>query len=208
MVETRSDAWTPTTGGSSGAIFRSRTDEVLPRTMQVPAPMFVLAFASATSGFLGSATVEPAPAAPQRLPLEPRAAIAAERPPEPGAPPPDPDDMPQTPLAGETAQAPNRADRIELIIDSLHRHQLIAPIPVTVDALGDKVYTATVLDLDITATGHSVGEALLLLKEQIVTVYEDLTRAADLNGEQRRTLGFLQDYIARNPRRPGWGYRR
>jgi hypothetical protein len=206
MVQTRSDAWTTTLGPSCGMIFRTRTDEVLPRTMQVPVPVFVLAFASAAGATHGaSAAVERGPTgSAARLP-EPQAAPDSW--PEPAAPLANAEEAPRMSGASEAGQAQSQTNRIELIIDSLSRHPLVEPIPVTMEGLGDKVYTATVPDLDITATGHSVGEALLLLKDQIETVYDELSRAPDLEDWQLRTLGALQHYIARSPRRPGW-YRR
>src|SRR6202043_2129927 len=190
---------TTTLGPSCGMILRTRTDEVLPRTMQVPVPVFVLAFASAVGAAHGTAAaVERGPTVSAAWLPEPQAAPDSW--PEPAAPLADADETPQMSGASEAGQAPSQTNRIELIIDSLSRHPLVEPIPGTLEGLGDQVYTATVPDLDNTVTGHSVGEALLLLKEQIETVYDELSRAPDLDGRQLRTLGILQQYIARNPR--------
>jgi hypothetical protein len=93
--------------------------------------------------------------------------------------------------------------RIELSIDSLPNYLLIEPIPVAIDPVGDTAYTAWVRNLDTNATGNSVVEALLMLKERIAFVYEDLNgRAAHLTNEQRATLQMLHTYIA--PRKPDW----
>jgi hypothetical protein len=86
--------------------------------------------------------------------------------------------------------------RIELIIDSLPHHELIEPIPVTIDALGDEMFTASMRDLEIAATGNSIGEALLFLKEQIESTFEDLNRRlSHLGVDQKTTLQMLHTYI-------------
>lgn len=92
--------------------------------------------------------------------------------------------------------------RIELSIDSLANHLLVEPIPVAIDPVGDNAYTAWVHNLDTNATGGSVVEALLLLKERIEFVYEDLNGRAHLTAEQKLTLQMLHTYIA--PKKPEW----
>ena len=100
------------------------------------------------------------------------------------------------PNATEEQPTPAPANRIELIIDSLPNHQLTEPIPVTIDALGDEMFTASMRDLDIAATGNSIGEALLFLKEQIDSTFDDLSRKlAHLTTEQKSTLQMLHTYI-------------
>lgn len=94
--------------------------------------------------------------------------------------------------------------RIELSIDSLANHLLIEPIPVAIDPVGDNAYTAWVYNLDTNATGQSVVEALLLLKERIEFVYEDLNSRKQLTAEQKVTLQMLHTYIA--PKKPEWVY--
>ena len=71
-----------------------------------------------------------------------------------------------------------------------------------IDPAGDAAYTAWVHNLDTNATGQSVFDALLMLKERIVLVYEDLNVRADLTNEQRATLQMLHTYIA--PKKPDW----
>ena len=71
-----------------------------------------------------------------------------------------------------------------------------------IDPVGDVAYTAWVRNLDTNATGQSVVEALLMLKERIVFVYEDLNSRAHLTSEQRATLQMLHTYIA--PKKPDW----
>jgi len=186
MVQTRSDAWTPAVGSSSGPLFNSRTDELPAMTMQAPAPMFFLVFASVAAHAAA-------------LPIE-------------ATPPPEP--VPEIPpIAGvdgaadavdEPARPPRHINRIELIIDSLPRHQLSQPIPIVMESLGDQVFTAAIPELNIATTGNTVGEALLFMKEQIETVYDDLGRRNDCSDEQQRMLGFLKNYIGRNNRKSGW----
>jgi len=85
---------------------------------------------------------------------------------------------------------------IELIIDSLTGYSLIEPIPVVIESLGDMVFTACVSNLNIQATGNSIGEALLILKEQIEATYDELTKRPPRDAEQKATLQMLQTYIA------------
>jgi hypothetical protein len=92
--------------------------------------------------------------------------------------------------------------RIELAIDSLPNFMLIEPIPVAIDPVGDNAFTAWVHNLDTNATGNSVVEALLLLKERIEFVYDDLNRQPHLSNEQKMTLQMLHTYIA--PKKPEW----
>ncbi|HWB52266.1 MAG TPA: hypothetical protein VG651_24375 [Stellaceae bacterium] len=92
--------------------------------------------------------------------------------------------------------------RIELSIDSLPNYMLIEPIPVAIDPVGDTAYTAWVHNLDTNATGNSVIEALLLLKERLEFVYDDLNKRPHLDNDQKTTLQILHTYIA--PKRPEW----
>jgi hypothetical protein len=92
--------------------------------------------------------------------------------------------------------------RIELSIDSLPNVLLVEPIPVAIDPVDDDAFTAWVLNLDINATGQSVVEALLMLKERIELVYDDLNRRPQLTIEQKTTLQMLHAYIT--PKKPEW----
>jgi len=92
--------------------------------------------------------------------------------------------------------------RIELNIDSLPNLMLIEPIPVAIDPVGDNAFTAWVHNLDTNATGTSVVEALLLLKERLELVYEDLNRRSHLTSDEKLTLQILHTYIA--PKKPDW----
>jgi hypothetical protein len=93
------------------------------------------------------------------------------------------------------------SSQIDVIIDSLTNHTLTVPIPVSVEPLGDKVFTASAHDLGIHATGNSLGESLLVLKEQIEEVYNDLSKRKHLDDEQKVKLQVLQDYIAPPPKK-------
>jgi hypothetical protein len=99
---------------------------------------------------------------------------------------------------------PAPSNRLEMTIDSLPHHDLTAPIPIYIDPLGDTVFTATVANLDIMATGNSIGEALVLLKEQIEFVYGDLTRRHKQSPEQMTMLKMLNTYIAPKGTKPAW----
>jgi hypothetical protein len=119
-----------------------------------------------------------------------------------------------TQLAEETSQPGEPPEpepephphRIELIIDSLPNLRLTEPIPVAIDPLGETVFTASVHRLAITATGHSIGEALLILKEQIEAVYNDLAKRSQLDSDQKTMLQMLHTYIAPPSKKPDWMY--
>jgi hypothetical protein len=95
---------------------------------------------------------------------------------------------------------PSRTDKVELTIDSLQNYELLKPIRVIVDSLGDKVFVAEAPDLNVSTTGNSVGGALILLKDHISTIYEGYTSKKNLDGERTRQFKVFETYIGR-PRR-------
>jgi len=101
-----------------------------------------------------------------------------------------------------TKPAPKAAkiERTELAIDSLQDYDVIKPIPVLIESLGDKVFVAEAPDLNLSTTGNSVGAAFLLLKEQIITTYEGYRSKKGLDGERARQLAALDQHIGK-PRR-------
>jgi hypothetical protein len=52
---------------------------------------------------------------------------------------------------------PSRPDKVELTIDSLQNYELLKPIRVIVESLGDKVFVAEAPDLNVSTTGNSIG---------------------------------------------------
>jgi len=142
---------------------------------------------------------EDAPAPSVEAPSE----EAANQPEQAAAPSPEPKEPPANPAPAEADGPRHEANsQVELIIDSLTNHTLIEPIPVVIDALGGMMFTASMRNCDIQITGSSIGEALLVLKERIETVYEDLNRRwQHLDTEQRKQLKMLHTYIA-PPKRP------
>jgi hypothetical protein len=118
---------------------------------------------------------------------------------EPGGrsePPPTSSDNGSEPAQTKDRQASSsgQGDSIDLIIDKLPRHALVKPIPVTISPLGDRVFIASTPDLDITVTGNSLSDALLLLKQQLESTYENLRGKAS-SREEERQLKRLRDYI-------------
>lgn len=113
----------------------------------------------------------------------------------------DPRDLP--PEATSPTPAPKKmagAERIELAIDKLPNHELIKPIPVLIESLGDKVFIAEVPGLDISITGNSMGGVLLQLKEHIANVYEASRTSNNLKPEGARQLKALETYIGKTRR--------
>lgn len=151
----------------------------------------------------------------RRLRLVDAAAPPAES--EPESAPADPEPTSTAEPAAEAERAaeaqpaeeshaakPAPSNRLEMTIDSLPHHDLTAPIPIYIDPLGDAVFTATVANLDIMATGNSIGEALVLLKEQIEFIYGDLNRRHKQSPEQATMLKVLNTYIAPKGTKPSW----
>jgi len=184
---------------------RGRTDEVLARNALVPVPIFVLGFSSSGAALSGVTTGMRPPAAAPARPLPAEAKTPSEQPRDPPEPPAGP-----APAGGEAAQAPERrpapgqGDGIDLIIDKLPRHGLVKPIPVRIAPLGDRVFVASTPDLDITVTGNSLSDALLLLKQQLESTYESLRDKASTR-EQERQLSRLRAYIQDSrAAKPSW----
>jgi len=193
----KSNSWEPRVSGSSGAVHLGRTDEVLPRTSLIPVPVLVVGFKSSGIALSGvknpirtAQAVEQAdpPRDEQRTPTGGQSESS-----EPAAAAPD--------SSGEPAQSKDRGvstagqgDSIDLIIDKLPRHALVKPIPVTISPLGDRVFIASTPDLDVTVTGNSLSDALLLLKQQLESTYESL-RGKATGREEERQLKRLRDYI-------------
>ena len=115
--------------------------------------------------------------------------------PEPSGPPDAPPET-EPPAPKKSAGA----EKIELAIDKLPNHELIKPIPVLIESLGDKVFIAEVPGLDISITGSSMGGALLQLKEHIANIYEGHRASNNLNPERTRQLRVLETYIGKTRR--------
>jgi hypothetical protein len=119
-----------------------------------------------------------------------------------------------TPADGraETASAtpapkPNSGtSRVELTIDSLRSYELVKPIPVFVESLGERHYVAEVPDLNITTSASSLSEILIVLKDSITQTYDELRIRKNQDSEQARRLKTLESYIGKSKR--GWLDRR
>lgn len=98
-----------------------------------------------------------------------------------------------------TRSAPTN-ERVQLIIDSLQNYDLIKPIPVIIDSLADKIFTAEAPDLNLSISENSFGGALLLLKDRIAKVYEEYRMKKILDPGQVRQLEILQAHIGKAKR--------
>jgi hypothetical protein len=96
--------------------------------------------------------------------------------------------------------------RVELTIDSLRTYELVKPIPVFVEALGERHYVAEVPDLNITTSASSLSEILIVLKDSVTQTYDRLRIRRNLEPEQARQLKMLETYIGESKR--GWLDRR
>jgi hypothetical protein len=165
----------------------------------VPVPIFLVGFRSTGFALTGvSNPLRPSQATTPSRPSQHDGGAASE--PTHGNPEPPvraahpADEMTQT----EHRPAPTgQSDSIDLIIDKLPHHMLVKPIPVTIAPLGDRVFIASTPDLDITVTGNSLSDALLLLKQQLESTYDSL-RGKPTTREQERQMKRLRDYIRDN----------
>jgi hypothetical protein len=203
-IHGKSNAWTTRASRSSGPFHRGRTDEMLPRSAMIPAPVFMLGFSSSGNALSGvTSGVRPSPPTPAR-PLPPPEQTPSEPPGDPPAPSAEPAAEASAPQVQDGSTKSGQGDGIDLIIDKLPRHGLIKPIPVTISPLGDRVFVASTPDLDITVTGNSLSDALLLLKQQLETTYESLRNKASTK-EQERQLSRMRGYIQEGrATKPGW----
>jgi len=195
----KSDSWSPRSSRSSGSVHLGRTDEALPRSSLVPVPIFVVGFRSTGSLSSGASNPLPRPLVEaQGPPSLPKERAPSEHPRENPASAAAAADVGSEAVPTQDRPAPPRqGDSIDLIIDKLPRHALVKPIPVTISPLGDRVFIASTPDLDITVTGNSLSDALLLLKQQLESTYESLRGKASTR-EQERQLRRLHEYIREN----------
>jgi hypothetical protein len=84
---------------------------------------------------------------------------------------------------------------IELTIDSLPHLQLIHAIPVTVNPLGEKLFTATVEALNLSGTGDTLSDALIVAKEQIELTYHRLIKLTGPDELEEYHLQYLKSCI-------------
>jgi hypothetical protein len=201
----KSDHWASSVSLSSSAACWNRSDAAPPTVMTVPTPMFVVQIKSVSLRPAGVAAAHrrAAPAAakpPPTAEARQEDAVAAA---EPVAPAPR--DAAEAIMDLSTLQAETGASasaernaEIELIIDSLPHLSLIQSIPVTVQPFGDKIFTATVRSLGVTGTGASIGETLLLLKDQIESIYHELSDKSRLDEDQRKMQDVLDTFIAKS----------
>ncbi len=112
------------------------------------------------------------------------------------------DAAPEAPIPKQNSETA----RVELTIDSLRTYELIKPIPVFVESLGERHYVAEVPDLNITTSSSSLSEILIVLKDSVTQTYDRLRIRRDLDPEQARQLKVLETYIGKSKR--GWLDRR
>jgi hypothetical protein len=192
----KSNSWEPRVSGSSGSVHLVRTDEALARNSLVPIPVLIVGFKSTGIALTGVKNpVRPPQLVEQAGPPPTEEATTSGR----GGrsePPQTASDNGSEPAQTRDRQASpsGQGDGIDLIIDKLPRHALVKPIPVTISPLGDRVFIASTPDLDITVTGNSLSDALLLLKQQLESTYENLRGKAS-GREEERQLKRLRDYI-------------
>ena len=106
--------------------------------------------------------------------------------------------------ASRPASGPSR---IELTIDSLRAYELVKPIPVFVESLGERHYVAEVPDINITTSASSLSEILIVLKNSITQTYDELRIRKNPDPEQVRQLKSLEAYIGKS-KRSSWLDRR
>jgi len=180
----KSNTWTSRVSCSAGSIQRGRSDDTPARNALVPMPSLVLGFKSGGPALSGDTSPIPSPRlGTPKQPVNPT--------PGPAAPS---DAASEAPPTQDRPEAPKQGDSIDLIIDKLPRHRLVKPVPVSISPLGDRVFVASAPDLEITVTGNSLSDALLLLKQHLESSYDSLRKGAS-GKEQARQLQRLRAYI-------------
>ena len=198
-----SSIWTPSVFVSSGSPLKAKTSVLPARTenifaMAVPAPAAVISSNRIASSRLTSNRGQRSQWIEAQSSVSVEAVLAASTPPQQtgsGTP-----DFVAKAASAEALPKPSRAERIELAIDSLQNYELIKPIPVLIESLGDKVFVAEAPDLNVSTTGNSVGVAFLLLKDHIITTYEGYRSKKGLDSERTRQLGIFDKYIGKAKR--------
>ncbi len=94
------------------------------------------------------------------------------------------------------AQETSANNHHDLIIESLPNWRLTEPIPVNMESLGETIFTGTISDLHLSATGTSIGNTLLLLKEQIEALYIELDAKEKRTADENAQLSLLRYHIA------------
>jgi predicted RNase H-like HicB family nuclease len=199
-----SNGWTPSVFVSSGSPLEAKASVLQTRAenifaIAVPAPAAVICSNQIASSRRTSNRGQ------RSQWLEAQSSLSVEPVPAPSPPRKQtgnhtPDFVAATVAAAEVLQKPSRAERIELAIDSLQNYELIKPIPVLIESLGDKVFVAEAPDLNVSTTGNSVGMAFLLLKEHIITTYEGYRSKKGLDSERARQLAIFDKYIGKAKR--------
>jgi hypothetical protein len=92
---------------------------------------------------------------------------------------------------------PSAISRVELTIDSLRNYELIRPIPVVVESLGERNYVAEMPDFNISTSASNQSDILITLKDRIAQVYDGLRIKKNLDSEQTRQLKLLETYIGK-----------
>jgi hypothetical protein len=96
--------------------------------------------------------------------------------------------------------------RIELTIDSLRTYELVQPIPVFIEELGEGHYVAEVPSLNMNVSASNLSEILIVLKNNVTQTYDKLRARKNPDPEEARQLKALEGYIDRSKR--GWLDRR
>lgn len=112
----------------------------------------------------------------------------------------DPDDLAKLASGEHPAKPAPKDERLQMTIDSLQNYELLKPIPVVIESLSDKFFTAEVPELNLSISETSLAGALLILKDHITTIYEEYRMKKMLNPEQARQLEILQIYIGKTRR--------
>jgi hypothetical protein len=109
-------------------------------------------------------------------------------------------DVVDMPPPAPAPKPPSAISRLELTIDSLHNYELIRPIPVVVESLGERNFVAEMPDLNISTTASNPSDILITLKDRITQAYDALRIKKNLDIEQARQLRFLETYIGKSRR--------
>ena len=128
--------------------------------------------------------------------------LPVQPPPAPASVPPEPSSHTRHAASRAVHATPptgrKRLEKLKRSIQSIDNYDLIRAIPVTIEPLGENVFVADSQDFDLSVTGRTADEAVELLKEMIVRIYEgNRSRKNTLDAARARQIKTMETFIGK-----------
>ena len=168
----------------------NRDQRLLRSAAAVPLSARAAPAADAAAEIPAAVVEEPVALVDEPLAVAEKPAVEPEAAPEPEPPP--------AARPGADAAADDQLGRFTVNIEALDNYDLLRPIPVTIEPLGERVFVAEVAELHLSITGQTAEDAVQLLKELMVRMYEgNRSKKNNLDNERKRQQRTLETYIGR-----------